>query len=45
VVLCKSIRGARIKAMKLAPYDWDTQSIIDLTNEFNLKLDKIEFNY
>ena len=45
VVLCKSIRGAKIKAKNLAPHDWDTQTIVDLTNEWNLKLDKIEFNY
>ncbi len=45
VVLCKSIRGAKIKARNLEPFEWHSQTIVDLTSEWNLKLDKIEFNY
>lgn len=46
VVLCKSIRGVKIKAKNLAPLnEWHSQTIVDLTNEWNLKLDKIEYNY
>jgi hypothetical protein len=45
VVLCKSILGAKRKAKNLQPFTWDSQTIIDLSSEFNLKLDKIEFNY
>lgn len=46
IVLCKSMRGAKMKARNLAPINvWHSQTITDLTNEWNLKLDKIEFNY
>ena len=46
VVLCKSMRGAKTKARNLAPLNtWHSQKITDLSNDWNLKLDKIEFNY
>lgn len=44
IVMCKSMRGARRKASNIAPRNlWHTQTIVDLTNEWNLKLDKIEY--
>lgn len=45
IVLCKSMLGAKRKAKNLEPFEWDRRHILDLTNYWNLKLDKIEFNY
>lgn len=45
VALCKSMRGAEQKARNIAPFEWQYQKIVDLTSEWKLKLDKLEFNY
>ena len=39
------MKGAVIMAKKLAPFQWDSRDIISLEDEWNLKLDRIEFNY
>jgi len=39
------MRGAERKAKNLEPFTWTSRTITDLEHEFNLKLDKIEFNY
>ena len=45
LIYSTSMRGAKIQAKNLEPFDWDRKEIIDLTKEWNLQLDKIEFNY
>jgi hypothetical protein len=39
------MRGAKQKARNLAPFDWSAMNLVSLESEFNLKLDRIEFNY
>jgi len=45
IMQAKSMRGAIQKAKNLAPFNWHSRSIVSLESEFNLKLDRIEFNY
>jgi hypothetical protein len=45
IIKAKSMRGAERKAKNLEPFTWTSRTITDLEHEFNLKLDKIEFNY
>lgn len=45
IMQAKSMRGAIQKAKNLAPFEWGSRNIVSLESEFNLKLDKIEFNY
>jgi hypothetical protein len=45
IITAKSIRGAKQKARNLEPDEWVSETITSLESEFNLKLDKIEFNY
>jgi hypothetical protein len=45
IIQAKSMRGAERKAKNLEPFTWTSRTITDLEYEFNLKLDKIEFNY
>jgi hypothetical protein len=39
------MKGAVMRAKNLAPFQWDSRDIISLEDEWNLKLDRIEFNY
>jgi hypothetical protein len=39
------MRGAKQKARNLAPFEWHAMNLVSLESEFNLKLDRIEFNY
>lgn len=43
IAMCKSMRGAVQKARNLEPHEWDVRTITDLNTEWNLKLDKIEY--
>jgi hypothetical protein len=45
IINCKSMRGAKQKARNLAPFEWHAMNLVSLESEFNLKLDRIEFNY
>ena len=45
IIQAKSMRGAVQRARNLEPFSYVSRSIISLESEFNLKLDKIEFNY
>ena len=45
IVFSKSIRGASQKARNLRPFEWSVETITSLESEWNLKLDKLEFNY
>ena len=45
IIRCKSMRGAERKANNLQPFEWHSRNIVSLESEFNLKLDRIEFNY
>ena len=45
IIQSKSMRGAKQKARNLAPFDWHAMNLVSLESEFNLKLDRIEFNY
>jgi hypothetical protein len=45
IIRCKSMRGAERKANNLQPFEWHARNIVSLESEFNLKLDRIEFNY
>lgn len=45
IIQAKSARGAKMKAKKLEPFNWSSRNIVSLESEFNLKLDRIEFNY
>lgn len=45
IIQAKSMRGANMKAKKLAPFNWSSRSIVSLEDSWNLKLDRIEFNY
>jgi hypothetical protein len=45
IIHCKSMRGAKVKAKNLQPFQWHSMNLISLESEFNLKLDRIEFNY
>lgn len=45
IIQSKSIRGAKMKAKNLAPFQWHSMDLISLESEWNLKLDRIEFNY
>jgi hypothetical protein len=45
IIQAKSIKGAVMRAKNLAPLQWDSRDIISLEDEWNLKLDRIEFNY
>lgn len=45
ILQSKSIRGAKMKAKNLAPFEWHSMDLISLESEWNLKIDKIEFNY
>lgn len=45
IVQSKSIRGAKQKARNLEPFEWHSCAVRSLEDEWNLKLDKIEFNY
>lgn len=44
-IQAKSMRGAVMKAKNLEPFQFVCRTITSLESEFNLKLDKIEFNY
>jgi hypothetical protein len=43
-VFCASMRGAKIKAQNLEPFEWHKKTIKDLSFERNLFLDNIEFS-
>lgn len=45
IIQAKSMRGAVQRSKNLAPFDWSSRNIVSLESEFNLKLDRIEFNY
>ena len=45
IIQSKSMRGAKIKARNLEPFQWHSMNLVSLESEWNLKLDKIEFNY
>lgn len=45
IIQAKSMRGALRIAKNLEPFQFVSMQIISLESEFNLKLDKIEFNY
>jgi hypothetical protein len=45
IIQAKSMKGAKMKARNLEPFQWDSWDIISLEDEWNLKLDRIEFNY
>jgi hypothetical protein len=45
ILQSKSMRGAKQKAKNLEPFNWHSMSLVSLESEFNLALDKIEFNY
>jgi len=45
IIQAKSIKGAVMRAKNLAPFQWYSRDIISLEDEWNLKLDRIEFNY
>jgi hypothetical protein len=45
IIQAKSMRGAKIKAKNLEPFEWDSMRLRSLEFESNLKLDRIEFNY
>jgi hypothetical protein len=45
IIQAKSMKGAKMKARNLEPFQWDSRDIISLEDEWNLKLDRIEFNY
>ena len=45
IIQSKSMRGAKMKAKNLAPFEWDGRKIIDLSSRWSSQLDKIEFNY
>lgn len=39
------MRGAKQKARNLEPFEWHAMNLVSLESEWNLKLDRIEFNY
>lgn len=43
-VYSPSIKGAKIKAQNLEPFEWHKKTIKDLSYERNLFLDNIEFS-
>jgi hypothetical protein len=45
ILQSKSMRGAKQKARNLQPFEWHAMNLVSLESEFNLKLDRIEFNY
>jgi len=45
IIHCKSMRGAKVKAKNLQPFQWHSMNLISLECERNLELDKIHFNY
>jgi hypothetical protein len=45
IIQAKSMKGAVMRAKNLAPLQWDSRKIISLEDEWNKKLDRIEFNY
>ena len=45
IIQAKSMRGAKIKAKNLQPFQWDSMRLRSLEFESNLALDKLEFNY
>jgi hypothetical protein len=45
IIQAKSMKGAVMRAKNLAPFQWDSRDIISLEDEWNLKRDRIEFNY
>jgi hypothetical protein len=45
IIQAKSMRGAKQKARNLQPFEWHAMNLVSLESEFNLKLDRIEFNY
>jgi hypothetical protein len=45
IIQAKNMKGAVMRAKNLAPFQWDSRDIISLEDEWNLKLDRIEFNY
>jgi hypothetical protein len=45
IIQAKSMKGAVMRAKNLAPFQWDSRKIISLEDEWNKKLDRIEFNY
>ena len=45
IIQAKSMRGAKIKAKNLQPFQWDQMRLRSLECERNLFLDKLEFKY
>lgn len=45
IIQSKSMRGAKQKARNLEPSEWHAMNLVSLESEWNLKLDRIEFNY
>lgn len=45
IIQAKSMRGAVQRSKKLEPFNWSSRNIVSLESEWNLKLDRIEFNY
>jgi hypothetical protein len=45
IIEAKSMRGAKIKAKNLQPFQWDSMHLRSLECEKNLFLDKLEFKY
>jgi hypothetical protein len=45
IIQAKSMRGAKIKAKNLQPFQWDSMHLRSLECENNLFLEKLEFNY
>lgn len=42
-VYSPSMRGAKMRAKNLEPFEWHRSSITDLSHPFNLAIDLIEF--
>jgi hypothetical protein len=45
IIQAKSMRGAKMKAKNLQPFQWDSMRLRSLECERNLFLDKLEFKY
>ena len=45
IIEAKSMRGARMKAKNLEPFQWDSMHLRSLECENNLFLDKLQFKY
>lgn len=44
-IMAKNINSAKRIAKKLEPFEFNSVKIVNLTSEWNQKLDKLEFNY